>query len=326
MWLKKKAVETHYLIYYNDNDKYCCQVLRERVADGQLPEGTVDDRNIKDVQAEELTHYRQIHLFAGIGGFPLALQLANFGANRSILTAGWPCTDLSYSGKGKGLKGEHSSLWYETLAAISVVRPEYFMLENVSALLTRGLDEVLGSLASVGIYDCQWHCVPAAYVGAPHRRDRIWIVGVRKDVADTEEFGQRPRLREGEASSQWRRRFGNSGSEEDVADTECERQSRPGTHGVASDSAENRKGEATEPVDGGIENQWSAECRLGLHPYGLQPGLDNDCGGWECGVPRVLKGQKDRTKRLKALGNAIVPQCGAFVLSHVLGGLNKSDH
>ena len=58
---------------------------------------------------------------------------------------------------------------------------------------------------------------------------------------------------------------------------------------------------------------------MGIHPDGLQPGLD-ECGGWECGVPRVAKGQKDRAKRLKALGNAIVPQCAAFVLRHVLSG------
>ena len=178
-------------VYYNDNEEYCCKVLRARIADGSLPDGVVDSRSISDVPANELKQYKQIHLFCGIGGFPLALEWINFGRDRSIITGGFPCQDISTAGKGAGLEGERSGLWWETLAAISVVRPEILCLENVSALLARGLDVVLGSLAPLG-YRVQWHCVPAAYVGEPHRRDRIWIVGVREDMADTDGGGCHP--------------------------------------------------------------------------------------------------------------------------------------
>ena len=277
-------------VYYNDNEEYCCKVLRARIADGSLPDGVVDSRSISDVPANELKQYKQIHLFCGIGGFPLALEWINFGRDRSIITGGFPCQDISTAGKGAGLEGERSGLWWETLAAISVVRPEILCLENVSALLARGLDVVLGSLAPLG-YRVQWHCVPAAYVGAPHRHDRIWIVGVREDMADTE----------------GKRMEGNRPAGKQKPQI------------PAGEKISGRHSSRGEP-----EN-WGAECRLGIHPDGLQPGLD-DCGGWECGVPRVAKGQKDRAKRLKALGNAIVPQCAAFVLKHVLDTKEVDSH
>jgi len=92
-----------------------------------------------------------------------------------VITAGWPCQDLSVAGKGEGLKGERSGLWSEVTRIAGLVRPKYILLENVATLLNRGLGDVLGDLAEVG-YNAEWHCIPAASVGAPHGRDRIWIV------------------------------------------------------------------------------------------------------------------------------------------------------
>ena len=92
-----------------------------------------------------------------------------------VIAAGWPCQDLSYAGKGAGLAGERSGLWREVVRAVGMVRPSFVCLENVSALLGRGLGDVLGDLAALG-YDAVWNCIPASAVGAPHRRDRIWIV------------------------------------------------------------------------------------------------------------------------------------------------------
>jgi len=92
-----------------------------------------------------------------------------------VICGGFPCQDISHAGKGAGLRGERSGLWREYARLIGEVRPRYVVVENVSALLYRGLGEVLGDLASLG-YDAEWHCIPASYVGAPHRRDRIWIV------------------------------------------------------------------------------------------------------------------------------------------------------
>lgn len=92
-----------------------------------------------------------------------------------LVTAGFPCQDLSKAGYGTGLQGERSSLFWYILRAASLVGRPRMLLENVAALRTRGLHTVLGALASFR-YDAEWHCVPATYVGAPHRRDRMWIV------------------------------------------------------------------------------------------------------------------------------------------------------
>jgi DNA (cytosine-5)-methyltransferase 1 len=118
-------------------------------------------------------------------------RLVADGIAVDCIAAGWPCQDLSYAGKGAGLAGERSGLWREVARLVRELRPQYVFLENVSALLGRGLGDVLGDLAEVG-YDAEWHCIPAAHVGAPHRRDRIWIVAYpqRDQLARPE-----PRLR-----------------------------------------------------------------------------------------------------------------------------------
>jgi DNA (cytosine-5)-methyltransferase 1 len=92
-----------------------------------------------------------------------------------VLCGGFPCQDLSYAGKGAGLDGERSGLWGEYARLIRELRPRYVVVENVSALLARGLGRVLGDLAACG-YDAEWDCIPASAVGAPHRRDRVWLV------------------------------------------------------------------------------------------------------------------------------------------------------
>lgn len=91
------------------------------------------------------------------------------------ITAGFPCQDISLSGRGEGIFGERSGLWAEVARLVGELRPRFVILENSPALLVRGFDIVLADLASLG-YDAQWHCIPAAYAGAPHLRDRIWIV------------------------------------------------------------------------------------------------------------------------------------------------------
>lgn len=94
-----------------------------------------------------------------------------------VITAGFPCTDISVANKeGKGLKGERSGLFYEVVRIAERLKPKYILLENVAALLTRGLGEVLRELAEIG-FNAEWHCIPAAAVGAPHKRDRIFIIG-----------------------------------------------------------------------------------------------------------------------------------------------------
>ena len=154
-------------------------------------------------------------LFAGIGGFDLGLERAGMRCEwqveidpyaRAVLAKHWPnvrrhedvrtfpppegewgvdvicggfpCQDISVAGKGAGLAGERSGLWYEFARIIGELRPRYVIVENVAALLARGMGTVLGDLSTLG-YDAEWHVIPASAVGAPHRRERVWIVGFR---------------------------------------------------------------------------------------------------------------------------------------------------
>ncbi len=92
-----------------------------------------------------------------------------------VICGGFPCQDISHAGKGAGIDGTRSGLWKEYARIIGEVRPRYVIVENVAALLGRGLGRVLGDLSALG-YDAEWHCISAADVGAPHERERIWII------------------------------------------------------------------------------------------------------------------------------------------------------
>ena len=152
---------------------------------------------------------RVLDLFSGIGGMSLGLEragmttvafceieefprqvlahhwpevpihgdvtTARFDGPVDLVAAGFPCQDISLAGKGAGLAGQRSGLFWHALRAVRMVGRPKLLLENVAALLNRGMDSVLGALASIG-YDAEWHCIPASALGAPHRRDRLWIV------------------------------------------------------------------------------------------------------------------------------------------------------
>jgi DNA (cytosine-5)-methyltransferase 1 len=97
-----------------------------------------------------------------------------------VICGGFPCTDISQAGGKSGIDGEMSGLWAEYRRIILEIRPRVAIVENVSAITSRGLDRVLGDLAEIG-FDAVWHCIPATAVGAPiggWGRDRIWIVAV----------------------------------------------------------------------------------------------------------------------------------------------------
>ncbi|KKJ75421.1 hypothetical protein WH95_18440 [Kiloniella litopenaei] len=115
-----------------------------------------------------------------------AKQLITDGIAVDIVTGGFPCQDLSIAGKQAGIEAERSGLWSELCRIIGEVRPKYAIVENVTNLLS-GPDEqpgewfgrVLADLAEIG-YDAEWYCIPASCVGAPHQRDRVWIVAYPK--------------------------------------------------------------------------------------------------------------------------------------------------
>ncbi|MFE2409830.1 DNA cytosine methyltransferase [Kitasatospora sp. NPDC059408] len=93
----------------------------------------------------------------------------------NIITAGFPCQDISNAGKRAGIHGERSSLWRHVAEAVRVLRPDYVFLENVAAIRRRGLQVVLGDLAEIG-YDARWTSFRASGIGAPHHRDRWFCV------------------------------------------------------------------------------------------------------------------------------------------------------
>ncbi|MGS2618084.1 DNA cytosine methyltransferase [Micromonospora sp. LZ34] len=92
-----------------------------------------------------------------------------------VLTAGFPCQDISNAGRRAGITGAHSSLWQAVADAVRHLRPPFVFVENVAALLRRGFDVVQGDLATLG-YDTSWTCLRASDIGAAHRRDRLFLL------------------------------------------------------------------------------------------------------------------------------------------------------
>lgn len=107
-----------------------------------------------------------------------AERLATDGVAVDVICGGFPCQDLSICGGAAraGLDGERSGLWSEYARLIGEIRPAFVIVENVPGLLSLGMDAVLGQLAALR-YDAEWECIPAGTIGAPHIRDRIWLVG-----------------------------------------------------------------------------------------------------------------------------------------------------
>ena len=91
-----------------------------------------------------------------------------------IITGGFPCQDISIAGKGAGIGGKRSGLWFEYWRIIRDLQPRFAIMENVGAITFRGLKEVIGSLSEIG-YNAEWQDIRASDMGAPHRRERIWI-------------------------------------------------------------------------------------------------------------------------------------------------------
>lgn len=122
-----------------------------------------------------------------------------------MVAGGFPCQDISFAGAGAGLAGSRSGLFWHILRAVRLVGRPKLLLENVAALLDRGMGAVLGSLASIG-YDAEWHCIPASYVGAWHRRDRVWILANPNEIG-REGRSEEPILRQSHISQQSLRGF-----------------------------------------------------------------------------------------------------------------------
>ena len=273
-----------------------------------------------------------------------------------VLTGGFPCQDLSYAGKGAGIKeGTRSGLWFEYVRAIRALRPRIVIVENVSALLTRGIDVVLGDLAACG-FDASWSVLRASDVGAAHRRERLFIVATVADAYDAGLEGRRrPSVSgsveraagaggiqavadrsvdgraEGRAWSGERPRgaglsAGNRGSSANAIGVRRERWgghadvAGPTRAGEAHGEQRQRDGYATHDrgtVDWGefapAIARWESVTGRPAPAPTVDGRLSADFTEWHMGFPAGWTSMLSRNERLKALGNAVVPQCADVI-------------
>ena len=283
-------------------------------------------------------------LFAGIGGFDLGFERAGMTckwqveiddyANRvlkkhwpevsrhrdiktfppspesdwsvDVICGGFPCQDISYVGKGAGLDGERSGLFFDAIRVVRELRPRVVCMENVAALLTRGLDVVVGTLAEIG-YRVEWHCIPAAHVGAPHIRDRVFIHAYRNSESTLPVNAEASR---GEGS---------------IPDTESERLRKRWPRGIAG-VGEGKENAATlaDTIGPGLEIE---PRKPGDHdeeqPAAKRSGDKREWWAVEPDVGRVAHGVPKRVDRLRGLGNAVVPQVAELVGRMILNNITE---
>ena len=189
-----------------------------------------------------------------------------------VVSGGFPCQDISSAGKGAGLDGKRSGLWSEFARIIGEVRPRYAFIENSPMLTIRGLDRVLCDLAAMG-FDARWGVISAADCGAPHERERLWI------VADSDSTERKTRRSHGVGEKEPAQAFTRFGGSQEMAYT---------------NSAQRKGDERSERV-------------------GKKYAYPGSTSGWgaEPDVGRVANGVAHRVDRLKAIGNGQVPICMA---------------
>lgn len=142
-------------IAYCENERYAQAVLLSRQSGGELPSAPIWD----DVRT---------------------LGHGCLSADVDIIYGGFPCQDISVAGAGRGLEGQRSGLYFEVERLVREHAPAFVFLENVPAIRTRGGERVVKGLASMG-YDCRWTTLSAAQVGAPHKRERWWLLAAHSE-------------------------------------------------------------------------------------------------------------------------------------------------
>lgn len=307
-------------IGYVEYEPYCQQIIKQRIADGILDAAPI---------------FGDIRAFVS-GGHAEAYQ-----GMVDVITAGFPCQPFSVAGKQQGADDERN-MWPATLDTIRAVRPRYVMLENVPGLVVSGyFGTILGGLAESG-YDSWRRILSAAEMGAPHKRDRLWIVAHCNsrgrgsdtarghDAAGENSRGQKtdrmlgkvcPADAKGQLADPESRGFsvgggtpreaGHSDRGDEMAHTECDGPQGGGTGGRTTGQAGLRHGAwwDEDPAEMANTSKW-----IGCDVRGDGTQTDVGSDGVEEGafptepeLGRVANGMANRVDRLKAIGNGQVP-------------------
>jgi DNA (cytosine-5)-methyltransferase 1 len=292
--------------YYNEFDPYAAQWLRNLIAAGHIAPGDVDTRSIAEVKPDDLRSYTQCHFFAGIGGWSYALRLAGWPDGRPVWTGSCPCQPFSAAGKQRGSDDERH-LWPAFFALIRECRPAKVFGEQVAgAAGLAWLDHVCADLEGAG-YAAAAADLCAAGAGAFHIRQRLyWVAhddapGLGEQRIAQLLDGQRPARRH---DADGRGALGGWLGDTDDEGLEIERRF-PGVSRVARGAGERQAAERADPLAAWADIEW-IECSDGkARP--TQPGL----------FP-LAHGIPNRVGRLRAYGNALVPQVAAyFVMANV---------
>ena len=296
--------------YYNEWDKGAAAWLRELINNKLIPYGYVDERSITEVTPSDLEGFTQCHFFAGIGGWPLALQLAGVPASTRLWTGSPPCQPFSVAGQSRGFDDERH-LAPAFLRLIRECKPELLFGEQVAAAIGKHwLDFVFLNLEEKG-YTCGAAVLPACSVGAPHKRERLFFGACQ--LADGDNDRQQPgsrRRRSGKSPCQGND-VGRSGAPGGLAHTDSERlqgergdsdsQGREGQD-IRQAGLLNGAGDEGEPTDSN-HSFWSGADWLGCRDGKFRP--------VESGTFPLANGIPARVGRLRGYGNAIVPQVAA---------------
>lgn len=295
------------MIGYNEFEPYAANWLCNLVREDLLPKGLVDRRDMKDMSPEYLSRFTQYHFFAGIGGWPLALRMAGVPEHWNIWTGSCPCQPFSIAGKRKG-KDDERHLWPVWFNLIKQCRPELLFGEQVEAAITQGwMDDVKNDLEAEG-YAVGFSVLPACSVGAPHQRQRLWFVAYSLGTSPT-----------------GRLRCASSGSESIYG----WRSKTPKRESPASNAGDSGVcGSDVADSDAAGPQRWELLSERTSEQFTWEGGMvacpDGKSRPVEPGVRLLADGVPARVGRLRAYGNAIVPQVAAEFVRASIEAINDS--